>query len=1078
MKKVLTLALIASLASCGSNEDPAHGDQNQSIKQKPSGDSTGSGDGSSGTGSISNPGHAQPVDGSIDYSLLSPKFYQFDVKKMFSKKDTFTVLDKRYFSLETIKDKSQSSLNNQSFPNGLRTIVLKGKHLVLKKGNSQRLIEQLTKSYDLKELVIMAETLEVHDELLIPSTKVSIQAKSLVFKNQGSINTTPKDYSNRAKQFQNGKRGADAGNIDVKVSELIVDSSVTKPVFVLVGGNGQVAGLGQNGTPGRSMRDLGGGVVFRKKFQENCIRERPDIHLRDMDKSNKNNKMWWDCYWRDKGTDGSQSWPSNGQPAQSGGAPGEPGNGGVLSINIAIEQDLINVTGGKAGAVAGKFVGGAAGTPTTAHHKKYFDHHHSQNGGRDEDKTTESHSYVKGADVVSPSAKNQNGKLGRLSINDDKDGWFNEGYSEFNNLYANDLYIANRLDEAQKVFSNFEADYKGVEKTNKNINPVITIDYSKAIKQSYQIRGHLDYFGHSGTWVPSLSLEANYSAFETEVDRSMRILYLTYWLQNSHRKVEERVSAVDATQDEIYNRIQEDSKKHEAISEKMPILNAKVEEFKVQQEQFQNELKFVLARIDELARKNIIDRNKVSSLKKMVGIVAAISTVIPAGQPALAAAGTALNTIVKIAESDKPLQAIIDEAPDLYKLYKGSKIEESAKNWNKEWGKIKYSHYKTLKTKEEKKAYLKNLIKFSKPIAKEIAMQTDIWKKQQVPKNEFEAEVRKIKNAHPLFNELTNKLRQLVAKREVLTREILSLNKDLLSLVSNINEGFVTIRDLAENKSKLSKGLDLDLNHTMLEIEENTKERLLKYHYRMARAYEYRLLKKYKENLQLDAVVNKMKSLISANSGMELSDNQFANLKAIYEEKLSIIVNEVVDRIQNEGRTDVRSKEFKLTKSEISTLNSGHTIYLDIIGMNLFDSEIEDIRINDIIVSNLDVELDGNVERHAEAILEINYTGSSYIKKGDETFLFEFDDVKKASNLRWGATQNVLTGDTVQIRPSFVEQSLLRQLLKMDDEKVLLLSRPGALTQLAIKLKTKSDPGTKLKLEEASLKMNYDYRSK
>ena len=68
----------------------------------------------------------------------------------------------------------------------------------------------------------------------------------------------------------------------------------------------------------------------------------------------------------------------------------------------------------------------------------------------------------------------------------------------------------------------------------------------------------------------------------------------------------------------------------------------------------------------------------------------------------------------------------------------------------------------------------------------------------------------------------------------------------------------------------------------------------------------------------------------------------------------------------------------------------------------------------------------------------------------------------------------MLSGVLSQIEPSFADQSLLSVLLN-STEDVILFARPGALTQLKVKLDTKIDGGAKSTLQDARLVIDYDY---
>ena len=59
----------------------------------------------------------------------------------------------------------------------------------------------------------------------------------------------------------------------------------------------------------------------------------------------------------------------------------------------------------------------------------------------------------------------------------------------------------------------------------------------------HRANNDLDYFGNPPGWVPMLSFEANLAAFENEVERGIKVLYLTYWLNKVANEVTKKVES-------------------------------------------------------------------------------------------------------------------------------------------------------------------------------------------------------------------------------------------------------------------------------------------------------------------------------------------------------------------------------------------------------------------------------------------------------------------------------------------------------------------------------------------------------
>ena len=82
------------------------------------------------------------------------------------------------------------------------------------------------------------------------------------------------------------------------------------------------------------------------------------------------------------------------------------------------------------------------------------------------------------------------------------------------------------------------------------------------------------------------------------------------------------------------------------------------------------------------------------------------------------------------------------------------------------------------------------------------------------------------------------------------------------------------------------------------DMENRVTERLLKYHYYMKKAYEYRLLRKYPADLNLPELFNEFRQIVdneTQTDSVVLSQSQFENLKAIYDDVLSTVTSEILD---------------------------------------------------------------------------------------------------------------------------------------------------------------------------------------
>ena len=988
--------------------------------------------------------------------LAEPNLYDFKAKTFISKKDTFLSTDKKYIQVSSKLSMLTKKLNHQTFPEGLRIVVIEGKDLVFQKEHFQGLFEQIHSAPDIETLRIYADTVEIKDYLKIPSTKVEIYAKRLLFSSKGAIDVSPLNLNHRALQFKSGEHGLSATEIKLFVESIEIIPQRAGPIFILNGGSGQDAGLGQKGANGSRLRDLGGGLVFVSNTKNHCVHIDTVRHMRDK-RLHCNPKQTF------KGTD---SWPSDGSPGIPGGSPGDAGDGGVLYSTVDISERWISFLPGVSGQVSTISSGGDPGTPLVSYHEtKHFR----------ESTRRVSRTSSKGANILSPTAKISIGKKGKVLSIDNKLSWINEKAIKHSLKFANDLYLNNHIIKAKKEFQKLGHVFNQIEESKVFKSLSLISDFNLLSVNTNKIEGQLDYYGHKVTWIPNLSLETYYSRFEKEIDESIKIIYLSYWITNTQTSLEEKIWGLRKLQDQIEISLEVQSEQINIMNEKVPLLKSEIDKFRVNEEHFKNELLRVEKEIEEMAKSNVISRNKESFLKKTLKTAALLSKIIPAGQPALGSVGVGLDSLIKLSDSDRPLNTLLDEVPELYNSYKDFNYMESKDNWNESWSKIKISKFRSLSNEKDRKEFIQDVINFSKPILKGIRRNTSIWKDRQTPRGEVELEIEKIKNSDPLFTSIIKNLNEILLQKEALNFQIQVIDKGLGESLVEIQKSFVKLGSLSSQSLIFSRGDDKKFIPLIEEMKHEAEIRLQKYQYHLIKAYEYRVLRKYTRNLNIKPFINKIIKLVKVDQIGELGSKQFDQLKALYIDSLSSIAFETLEKFEEDGVPQQREKIIYLSTEEIEALNEGKLIYLDLIGQNVFNSDFRDIRINNIIVEDLSVESSFEGARIAEVSLNINSYGKSYINKEGNYYLYE-EDVSSKSQKKWGASLDAISNTLFQIESSEGAMSLMKVLLgENGHDSINLFSRIGALTQLEVSLSKHVLPIQELKVKDIAIKIIYDY---
>lgn len=242
------------------------------------------------------------------------------------------------------------------------------------------------------------------------------------------------------------------------------------------------------------------------------------------------------------------------------------------------------------------------------------------------------------------------------------------------------------------------------------------------------------------------------------------------------------------------------------------------------------------------------------------------------------------------------------------------------------------------------------------PIGKEAEKYKDILKETEIPQSEVDAELIKIKATDPEFNQLASEIAELMAQKEALGKQLAKSIQMTSTLSNAITFDLLAIDGMNRDIVDGNAVLDHRASAYLKEMEHRETERLLKYHYYMAKGYEYRLLEPYPGELNLDSLFNKFKDIAeAADSDHNLDSGDFNALKALYEEQLSTIAEGIYDKYQSNPPELSAPIRFNLSLEEIQKLNVGESVTINLMDMGMFPLSDENVRIVKLNVKTLDV---------------------------------------------------------------------------------------------------------------------------
>ena len=987
---------------------------------------------------------------------------------------------KEYISINTKYNPDNQELNFKNHEKGTRSITIIGKSIIFEDGHDNDLYNVFNDNDDIEEMRIIAETVKIKSHLKLPQSKVSIYSKIIAFIDDSSescnaiIDVTPKKplYSSETPV---GCKGLDAKDIELNIETLNVKGD-NRPRFILKGGMGQDSKIGSTG-------DNGDDLVHEVDYIYG--REWPDfkpIHAGDIVLKNKplakkyNNIPVAPTYTSDLP---DRRPPQNGNDANQPGRSGQGGHGGCLYSTIPISSDLFDVSGGDPGFQdqGEEGIGYRGGNPSQPNLVIWF----GFKSGRykyNKKLAVRGKHYNPYGDTELPIVEGGDiGPEGNFVLLDFFPlCWLHPLALKVIIKHAKDSFLKNHFEYSKEVLKEylFLIDIVGSTYLSVNIEDDWFIDLNQfkneILSILLKIENNLDFYGNPAGWVPMLSFEINKYLFDKEVYYSISTFYLAYLLKSAASSLDQKKMALEATRKKLRDEIIEITIEFNSILKELPeiVRDAKYISRKI--DILLILLKDIETQILEEAENNIEEKYKVPFWKKTVRIAAIICKVIPAGQPLLTSVGQGLELISKV--DSETHWSTISNLVDLSDEFAKSKIEESIQNIEKEFDKLKQINFEN----ENLKNFLKTIFSLFGPISGQISSFNQILGKYQIPQNEIEAELKKLKASSPKFKNVSNDISELLEQKKKLQNKIVNLMQSLTDKTNTITQNVSSIDSFNFDLTNLSSIDDSRVKAFIDTIEVKATEKLQYYHYQMAKAYEYRLLKQYEWELDFKPLIVECERMLNEDPEIDLYQHStFSSLKAIYEGVLTSMVEKVFLQYETEHEV-TESIEFSL-HDFLEYINNKDSVVIDLVDNFLFSHIIEEdsLRIRNINVIKFIPE---QTVGHGEIDVYFDHLGDSILSKNGRLLKFRHSLSNDTNPLIWGARYHTYSGETKPIKPSPASKSLIRALLVLsgvddNDENILFFSRPSAWTDLEIKKKTFSS--SEIGIHELAVELKYDF---
>lgn len=946
---------------------------------------------------------------------------------------------------------------------GAEQSIVAGVHLVFKRGHANNLFESFNVPRDQqldasaaagpkKALLIACDTLEISGMLSLPEWEVAIFARKLIFVDQGSINTTPLNWSlEKAADYdplnrKGGASGADghhAGAIRIFVDSMDMPSHESMQRFVCRGGRGQHAGHGKDGSNGNSMSpisniykrtDTGRLNTFTASFANPCVFAKHHWH--------------W-IIETEKGQRGVDGWPGNGEHALEPGVPGSGGHGGGWISNQAALQALVDTAAGDAGNMADDVRGGAAGLPgTSTHYDLTIRFNLASDTAEGDSNLTESRTTTAGNSYTAKPSPKGKGETGEKKTINAANAWVHPFQLESVLRYARDAFLAGSRNPVSDLLKPYEHALSLPLPTGSDAGlPWIageaarwTAAQAEVASMLHRLRNQLDYFGNPAGYMPFLSLQATLRLYDIETKDAVRTLLLASWVQDVSNQQQSAANAIGSALDEL-------NKDSSRIADQLVQAEAKMESVDQQMTSLEQRLAVLSTELGklrtELFNESAHNEKQKAFIKAGIKMAAAICQVVPIGQPVLGTIGDLANIAADINEEGVPdtvtkMGGTIKKAREA--ANKAKKAKEEAKKKEKEPKDAEAA---------KKKAGAWEIA--GNGFGPALSIAGEAIGALQVSDEQIEVELAKLAAANPKWKSLTDQIRTLNKDKSSLFTQLSAVLQAMGEGYAQLASNAASVVTMHQERSEALGKLSVEANQVIAKMGQTARLSLQRSLYLLVKSYETTVFKPLDVDWNLDLVFDKIRELLKPKTGFDAATiNAFVTtITPLFEENRKKIKESLKT---DYGFADMANAEleFGFTSNDtevLETLRTGRRLSLDPLACGLILPSQERARAFGFECKQLVFNPDGPaLPKSGNAILSLRTGSDGTIRRGEHLYAVRSDAPRV-----WSWTYHFSDQSLKASVPSISSLDLLNILLESDNDEIKQkLAAPPAWSELTI----------------------------
>lgn len=641
--------------------------------------------------------------------------------------------------------------------------------------------------------------------------------------------------------------------------------------------------------------------------------------------------------------------------------------------------------------------------------------------------------------------------------------------------HANDAFINNYTDVALQECNEYrtlideymntpEWENCGDEEYAKLQNDLAEID-----DMLRRLNQGLDYFGNPTGWVPLLSFEVMLANYDAEIDRAVPTLYMYYWLNRIDQTLQHKVEASEFGASTTMQEIQECQNQLNTLALELPVLKDQAEEVAAMINDLTAQMYALKEYLLAKAKKNVKKKNRIN---KAVGICQNVISCIPVY-------GAAINTAVNVAKNVAYATGAFSNITGV-EDYGFTNVFDNvgSADYTKMIEQIKnaYSSF-SLDTLGKNASYLKDTYKSVSdamaPLTKSFNNINKLLSQSSTPSNQVDTELKRLIAESAEWKVMEAELEKLNQKKTEIDNKLKDTQNSISTTVVKMSNKVIALDDLRRDVYTGNSKRDLNAMQYLDKMNQEAKARLLKYHYYLRKAYEYRLLKPYEGEFNLVGMFERFEKL-----GLALGDvidaNAYSSLGSIFREVVSDMVEEIIDEYSVNYPEQSAPITIVIPKEQLDIINADENYSLNFYDMGIFAPDEENVRIVDLGIQHIETHVDGNVGYSGYMDLNMTHSGISRFRKDGQIYWFDHRSKSTTSPHTWGLRYDAVSKESTNIQPSAASSSLLASILK-NSGNIMLFSRPAAWGDVTLSKKVHTSGGADVVIDSLVLKLQYDF---